>query len=56
MRKDSGAGSKEMDRRRVIQGARVEFASEVEKRDFLRLVWNVQRDFMRDLPDLLGVN
>lgn len=44
-----------VDRKKVATGARIEFASEAEKRDFLRLVGEVQRD-MRDLPGLAGVN
>ncbi|KAF2261154.1 hypothetical protein CC78DRAFT_535871 [Lojkania enalia] len=56
LRKDSGAGyAKDVDRRKIISGARVEFASEAEKKEFMCLVRNVQGD-LRDLPDLLGVN
>ncbi|KAF2114864.1 hypothetical protein BDV96DRAFT_86702 [Lophiotrema nucula] len=56
LRKDSVAGGgKELDKKKIISGARIEFASEVEKREFIALVKNVQSD-MRELPDLMGVN
>ena len=56
LRKDSVAsGGKELDKRKIISGARIEFASEVEKKEFIALVKNVQSD-MRELPDLMGVN
>lgn len=61
MRKDSGArvgdggGGKEIDKKKVISGARVEFASEMEKREFLEMVVEMQRN-MIELPDLSGVN
>lgn len=59
-RKDSGVavadGKKgDMDRRKVVTGARIEFASDGEKRGFLNLVREVQRS-MIELPDLAGVN
>ena len=44
----------EVDKRKVVSGARVEFASEAEKRAFLAVVKEVQRT-MRELPDLVGV-
>ena len=44
----------EVDKRKVVNGARVEFASEAEKRAFLTVVKEVQRT-MRELPDLVGV-
>ena len=44
----------EADKRKVVNGARVEFASEAEKRAFLGVVKEVQRT-MRELPDLVGV-
>ena len=43
------------DKKRMVTGARIEFASEGEKRAFLELVRGVQRE-MRDLPALAGVN
>ena len=57
LRKDSAVGSAAIkeDKKKVISGARIEFASEVEKRGFLDLVKSVQRK-MLELPDLLGVN
>ncbi|KAJ4353904.1 uncharacterized protein N0V89_005635 [Didymosphaeria variabile] len=44
-----------VDKKKMVTGARIEFASEAEKRDFLGLVWEVQKE-MRDLPGLAGVN
>jgi hypothetical protein len=46
---------KDIDKRKWITGARVEFATEGEKQEFIQLVKDVQRD-MVELPDLLGVN
>lgn len=47
----------EMDRKKVISGAKIEFASEMERREFLDLVREYQRpERMCELPDLLGVN
>jgi len=44
-----------MDRKKVVTGAKIEFASEVEKREFLALVKEVQKANF-ELPDLAGVN
>ncbi|KAF1974575.1 hypothetical protein BU23DRAFT_504997 [Bimuria novae-zelandiae CBS 107.79] len=49
---DKGRGE---EKKRLVTGARVEFANEVEKGDFLALVREVQRE-MRELPGLAGVN
>jgi hypothetical protein len=60
-RKDSGATVREGDReskeerKKWITGAKVEFASESEKAEFLGLVREVQRCLV-ELPELLGVN
>ncbi|KAJ4302745.1 hypothetical protein N0V90_001635 [Kalmusia sp. IMI 367209] len=58
-RKDSviaeGRAKLEVDKKRMVTGARIEFATEAEKRDFMGLVAEVQRE-MRDLPGLAGVN
>ena len=40
---------------KVISGAKIEFASEGEKREFLEMCAEVQRELI-ELPDLLGVN
>jgi len=40
---------------KVISGAKIEFASEAEKREFLEMCAEVQRELI-ELPDLLGVN
>ncbi|KAH7087574.1 hypothetical protein FB567DRAFT_495516 [Paraphoma chrysanthemicola] len=52
--KDEGRKG-DKDKEKVITGARVEFATDMEKREFLEMVKEVQRDLV-DLPDLLGVN
>lgn len=52
-RREGGGGAG--DRKRMVTGARIEFASEGEKRAFLGLVGEVQRE-LRDLPGLAGVN
>ena len=45
------------DRKKIISGAKVEFASEHEKKAFLRLVAEYQREErLCEVPDLLGVN
>ncbi|KAF2795649.1 hypothetical protein K505DRAFT_239398 [Melanomma pulvis-pyrius CBS 109.77] len=60
-RKDSAVGvgtGKEKDgtdKRKIVAGAKIEFATEVEKREFVNLVKECQK-CMLDLPDLLGVN
>ncbi|KAF2638918.1 hypothetical protein P280DRAFT_430454 [Massarina eburnea CBS 473.64] len=40
---------------KFIKGARMEFETELGKRDFLALIWQLQGS-MRDLPPLSGVN
>jgi hypothetical protein len=45
----------EISKKKVISGAKIEFASEMEKREFVALVESVQNHLM-ELPDLLGVN
>ena len=63
MRKDSvadaaagkGKGKASVDKEKVISGAKIEFASDAEKREFLDLCREMQRELM-ELPDLLGVN
>jgi hypothetical protein len=54
-RKDSmvGKGGKEVER--VISGARIEFASEGEKREFLEMCKELQGELI-ELPELMGVN
>lgn len=57
-RKDSvvsGKESKSDEKKKWITGAKIEFASEPEKHDFIALVKEVQLSLM-DLPELLGVN
>lgn len=57
VKKRKGKGKGEFDRKRVISGAKIEFASEAEKREFLELVWEYQKPGrLCELPDLLGVN
>lgn len=65
-RRSSSAGLKkskgksktvEMDRKKIISGAKIEFASDAEKREFLELVQEYQKPGrLCELPDLLGVN
>jgi hypothetical protein len=50
--KDKGKGKDDMN---VISGAKIEFASDMEKKEFMAMVKEVQKD-MIELPDLLGVN
>ena len=48
---------KEVDRKKIISGAKIEFASEAERMEFLDLVQEYQRpERTCELPDLLGVN
>lgn len=47
--------SKKIEKEKVISGAKIEFASVMEKREFLDMVKEMQRN-MIELPDLLGVN
>jgi hypothetical protein len=55
-RKDSAVTmGKGEDKKKIVQGAKIEFASEAEKREFVNLVKECQTH-MLDLPDLLGVN
>jgi hypothetical protein len=55
-RKDSAvAMGKGEDKKKIVQGAKIEFASEAEKKEFVSLVKECQMR-MLDLPDLLGVN
>ncbi|KAI4645323.1 uncharacterized protein J4E79_010860 [Alternaria viburni] len=49
-----GAG-KSVDKGKVISGAKIEFATEMEKREFLEMCVEMQRELI-ELPDLLGVN
>jgi hypothetical protein len=44
-----------VDKKRMITGAKIEFASEGEKREFIALVKEVQKANF-ELPDLAGVN
>ncbi|KAH7390500.1 hypothetical protein BKA66DRAFT_37068 [Pyrenochaeta sp. MPI-SDFR-AT-0127] len=50
-----GSGKEKVEKEKVISGAKIEFASDMEKREFLAMVKEMQRN-MIDLPDLLGVN
>ena len=47
--------TKKVEKEKVISGAKIEFASDIEKREFIEMVKEMQRD-MIELPDLLGVN
>ena len=50
-----GEGSKKIEKEKVISGAKIEFASDMEKREFMEMVKEMQRNLI-ELPDLLGVN
>lgn len=45
-----------VDKKKMITGARIEFATEQEKREFIYLVKQVQSSTNLELPDLAGVN
>ncbi|KAF1851082.1 uncharacterized protein K460DRAFT_302847 [Cucurbitaria berberidis CBS 394.84] len=55
--KEPGAGKKtgRVEKEKVISGAKIEFASDMEKKEFLEMVKEMQRS-MIELPDLKGVN
>lgn len=53
--KSKGKKGEAFDKKKFVTGAKIEFASEAEKRNFIRLVWDVQEN-MRELPSLTGVN
>jgi hypothetical protein len=61
MRKDSvvaaekGKGREKVEKEKVISGAKIEFASDIEKKEFMEMCKELQRDPI-ELPDLLGVN
>jgi hypothetical protein len=61
MRKDSvvaaekGKGGAKVEKEKVISGAKIEFASDMEKSEFMEMCKELQRDPI-ELPDLLGVN
>lgn len=46
---------KKMEKGRIISGAKIEFRTEMEKKEFLDMCHEMQRN-MIELPDLLGVN
>ena len=46
---------KKMEKGRIISGARIEFRTEREKREFLDMCHEMQHNLI-ELPDLLGVN
>jgi hypothetical protein len=56
--KDKGKGkedAKKVEKEKVISGAKIEFATEIEKQEFVEMCKELQRDSI-ELPDLLGVN
>lgn len=48
-------GNEKIEKEKVISGAKIEFASDMEKREFLDMVKEMQKN-MIDLPDLLGIS
>jgi hypothetical protein len=53
--KEKAGSGKAVEKEKVISGAKIEFATEAEKKEFLEMCKEMQRD-MIELPDLLGVN
>lgn len=56
--KDKGKGkedTKKVEKEKVISGAKIEFATDMEKKEFMAMCNELQRDSI-ELPDLLGVN
>lgn len=50
-----GESKKKVEKEKVISGAKIEFASDMEKSEFMEMVKEMQRN-MIELPDLLEVN
>ncbi|KAF2854320.1 hypothetical protein T440DRAFT_272953 [Plenodomus tracheiphilus IPT5] len=46
---------KKMEKGKVISGARIEFRTDAEKREFMEMCWEMQKSLI-ELPDLMGVN
>jgi hypothetical protein len=57
MKEGKGKGKEvaKVSKEKVISGAKIEFATEVEKKEFLEMCKELQRELI-ELPDLLGVN
>jgi hypothetical protein len=53
--KGKGKEVQKVSKEKVISGAKIEFATEVEKKEFLEMCKELQRELI-ELPDLLGVN
>lgn len=53
--KEKAGIGKSVEKEKVISGAKIEFATEMEKREFLDMCREMQRELI-ELPDLLGVN
>jgi hypothetical protein len=53
--KGKGKEVAKVSKEKVISGAKIEFASEIEKKEFLEMCKELQRELI-ELPDLLGVN
>ncbi|KAI4945703.1 hypothetical protein J4E91_007614 [Alternaria rosae] len=53
--KEKAGSGKSVEKEKVISGAKIEFATEMEKREFLDMCREMQRELI-ELPDLLGVN
>jgi hypothetical protein len=53
--KEKVGSGKAVEKEKVISGAKIEFATEVEKKEFLEMCKEMQKD-MIELPDLSGVN
>ncbi|KAB2100159.1 hypothetical protein AG0111_0g11600 [Alternaria gaisen] len=53
--KEKAGTEKAVEKGKVISGAKIEFATDTEKKEFLEMCKEMQRN-MIELPDLLGVN
>lgn len=53
--KEKVGNEKAVEKGKVISGAKIEFATDMEKKEFLEMCKEMQRN-MIELPDLLGVN
>jgi hypothetical protein len=53
--KEKVGSGKGMEKEKVISGAKIEFATDMEKREFFEMCKEMQRNLI-ELPDLLGVN
>jgi hypothetical protein len=53
--KGKGKEVQKVSKEKIISGAKIEFSTELEKKEFLQMCKELQRELI-ELPDLLGVN